>query len=67
MADLVSLSVVTLSQTITPWLVVTADPNHNFSDLFQPLKAGLYPSFATTQKLLEVVIDSVAVGQEKHC
>ena len=61
MADFVSVCVVTLSQTIAPWSVVTANPSHRFSDLFQSLKAGLHPSVQTSQELSEVVIESVAV------
>ena len=66
MADFVSVCVVTLSQTIVPWSVVTANPSHKFSDLFQLLKAGLHPSVQTSQELSEVIIESVAVGPERQ-
>ena len=65
MAHFVSVCVVTLSQTIVPWSVVTANPSHKFSDLIQSLKAGLHPSVQTSQELSEVIIESVAVGPER--
>ena len=61
-----SVHVVTLSQTIVPWSVVTANPSHRFSALFQSLKGGLHPSVQTSHELSEVVIESVAVGPERQ-
>ena len=67
MANLVSVCVVSPCYTIIPWSVVTvSDPSHKFSDLFQSLKAGVYPSVPTSSELCESVINTVSVGPEKH-